>query len=151
MFSCCCVFFFKQKTAYEMRISDWSSDVCSSDLHRRFLRQRRRAKRGGDRREAGPSLHLVFPAAARFIARAYSPVTPIAFMPTTSSALNLRYPAAASPPTSAPSTPSALHAIASPTSVSTSASDVRPRPYSDRKNVVKGKSGAVRDTFGGCG
>src|SRR3546814_4604664 len=28
-------FFFKQKTAYEMRISDWSSDVCSSDLFRR--------------------------------------------------------------------------------------------------------------------
>src|SRR3546814_9646261 len=28
------VFFFKQKTAYEMRISDWSSDVCSSDLPR---------------------------------------------------------------------------------------------------------------------
>src|SRR3546814_3558499 len=27
-----CVFFFQQKTAYEMRISDWSSDVCSSDL-----------------------------------------------------------------------------------------------------------------------
>src|SRR3546814_14226182 len=26
-------FFFKQNTAYEMRISDWSSDVCSSDLH----------------------------------------------------------------------------------------------------------------------
>src|SRR3546814_4932591 len=33
------VFFFKQKTAYEMRISDWSSDVCSSDL---------RARRCGD-------------------------------------------------------------------------------------------------------
>src|SRR3546814_10373900 len=38
LFWCCCVseclsfFFFKQKTAYEMRISDWSSDVCSSDL-----------------------------------------------------------------------------------------------------------------------
>src|SRR3546814_20280654 len=30
-------FFFKQKTAYEMRISDWSSDVCSSDLFRRWL------------------------------------------------------------------------------------------------------------------
>src|SRR3546814_1638335 len=29
---CDCFFFFKQKTAYEMRISDWSSDVCSSDL-----------------------------------------------------------------------------------------------------------------------
>src|SRR3546814_2909276 len=40
MFDCCCdmlsqrlvCVFFKQKTAYEMRISDWSSDVCSSDL-----------------------------------------------------------------------------------------------------------------------
>src|SRR3546814_7857467 len=38
VFQCCSVviflffFFFKQKTAYEMRISDWSSDVCSSDL-----------------------------------------------------------------------------------------------------------------------
>src|SRR3546814_8757226 len=37
MVICLCVFFFgffffKQKTAYEMRISDWSSDVCSSDL-----------------------------------------------------------------------------------------------------------------------
>src|SRR3546814_19457115 len=34
-----CFFFFKQKTAYEMRISDWSSDVCSSDLvdHRRRI------------------------------------------------------------------------------------------------------------------
>src|SRR3546814_18823913 len=30
------VFFFKQKTAYEMRISDWSSDVCSSDLVERL-------------------------------------------------------------------------------------------------------------------
>src|SRR3546814_1830569 len=29
---CGVFFFFKQKTAYEMRISDWSSDVCSSDL-----------------------------------------------------------------------------------------------------------------------
>src|SRR3546814_9839909 len=29
---CVTFFFFKQKTAYEMRISDWSSDVCSSDL-----------------------------------------------------------------------------------------------------------------------
>src|SRR3546814_5983494 len=43
MFYCVCMlfvydflffFFFKQKTAYEMRISDWSSDVCSSDLFR---------------------------------------------------------------------------------------------------------------------
>src|SRR3546814_742035 len=32
IFICLYFFFFKQKTAYEMRISDWSSDVCSSDL-----------------------------------------------------------------------------------------------------------------------
>src|SRR3546814_6602544 len=31
----CFLFFFKQKTAYEMRISDWSSDVCSSDRPRK--------------------------------------------------------------------------------------------------------------------
>src|SRR3546814_1169232 len=42
------IFFFKQKTAYEMRISDWSSDVCSSDL--------RRARHGaGDVRERRPA------------------------------------------------------------------------------------------------
>src|SRR3546814_5063882 len=36
-------FFFKQKTAYDMRISDWSSDVCSSDLLSRPLSARGRA------------------------------------------------------------------------------------------------------------
>src|SRR3546814_3788651 len=38
-------FFFKQKTAYEMRISDWSSDVCSSDLEFLFLGERMNAER----------------------------------------------------------------------------------------------------------
>src|SRR3546814_6715637 len=37
VFIICVFFFFKQKTAYEMRISDWSSDVCSSDLLIRAL------------------------------------------------------------------------------------------------------------------
>src|SRR3546814_2522443 len=41
-------FFFKQKTAYEMRISDWSSDVCSSDLlvavHQQEVAARKRAR-----------------------------------------------------------------------------------------------------------
>src|SRR3546814_1213493 len=37
-------FFFKQKTAYEMRISDWSSDVCSSDLSQRELDAARRRR-----------------------------------------------------------------------------------------------------------
>src|SRR3546814_4678485 len=51
-------FFFKQKTAYEMRISDWSSDVCSSDLLRLDSpRPRRRAlqalRRGPEDRERG--------------------------------------------------------------------------------------------------
>src|SRR3546814_3475057 len=36
-------FFFKQKTAYEMRISDWSSDVCSSDLEYPYASQINRA------------------------------------------------------------------------------------------------------------
>src|SRR3546814_4316357 len=45
------VFFFKQKTAYEMRISDWSSDVCSSDL---FGQSRHHDGGGqGDRRVTG--------------------------------------------------------------------------------------------------
>src|SRR3546814_1830032 len=39
----CVFFFFKQKTAYEMRISDWSSDVCSSDL----LEETRRVENSG--------------------------------------------------------------------------------------------------------
>src|SRR3546814_5828714 len=39
-------FFFKQKTAYEMRISDWSSDVCSSDLTKGCLK---RGAPGSDR------------------------------------------------------------------------------------------------------
>src|SRR3546814_1264312 len=38
---CYFFFFFKQKTAYELRISDWSSDVCSSDLFQKFTLRRR--------------------------------------------------------------------------------------------------------------
>src|SRR3546814_3237699 len=58
-------FFFKQKTAYEMRISDWSSDVCSSDLRQRLpvLRlvvdhhlSRRRSRHPGTRRESAGRL-----------------------------------------------------------------------------------------------
>src|SRR3546814_6108134 len=52
-FSCfvCLVFFFKQKTAYEMRISDWSSDVCSSDLVPAAL----------PRPDAAPVMSMIFP------------------------------------------------------------------------------------------
>src|SRR3546814_1873588 len=44
-------FFFKQKTAYEMRISDWSSDVCSSDLHLVGKARAHRRRRGGCARD----------------------------------------------------------------------------------------------------
>src|SRR3546814_5548938 len=47
MFFCIIFFFFKQKTAYEMRISDWSSDVCSSDL-KGFALLRARNSRADD-------------------------------------------------------------------------------------------------------
>src|SRR3546814_1762861 len=55
--------FFKQKTAYEMRISDWSSDVCSSDLRAQLCRNashpgqgyRPRNQRSGRRPQAGPA------------------------------------------------------------------------------------------------
>src|SRR3546814_5980072 len=46
-------FFFKQKTAYEMRISDWSSDVCSSDLAECFQDVER-----AQRRAAGSRGHV---------------------------------------------------------------------------------------------
>src|SRR3546814_6626896 len=62
-------FFFKQKTAYEMRISDWSSDVCSSDLLAELTGQgaergrqpagasQQHLTRGGIRRCVGHVLH----------------------------------------------------------------------------------------------
>src|SRR3546814_5070446 len=43
-------FLFKQKTAYEMRISDWSSDVCSSDLNRAATLRAEAAQRRTDSR-----------------------------------------------------------------------------------------------------
>src|SRR3546814_4309681 len=55
-----CFFFFKQKTAYEMRISDWSSDVCSSDLRRErqiSLRDDRACPRPG-RNAPHPASHI---------------------------------------------------------------------------------------------
>src|SRR3546814_13980215 len=57
------LFCFKQKTAYEMRISDWSSDVCSSDLLHRLPRRDGRMRDDrpvSDQREIGrqdPALH----------------------------------------------------------------------------------------------
>src|SRR3546814_9499213 len=54
VFLLCLCFFFKQKTAYELRISDWSSDVCSSDLVRGVARRRRAHLAHARRRRADP-------------------------------------------------------------------------------------------------
>src|SRR3546814_5994538 len=51
-----CFFFFKQKTAYEMRISDWSSDVCSSDLDAVGVALLLRGRRGVQVTPAGRTL-----------------------------------------------------------------------------------------------
>src|SRR3546814_8213770 len=64
---CTCVlhelFFFKQKTAYEMRISGWSSDVCSSDLetspHMETIREERHAPRLSSDQGADDRRHVV--------------------------------------------------------------------------------------------
>src|SRR3546814_8718151 len=64
MFVC----YFKQKTAYEMRISDWSSDVCSSDLQGAADHRRAQDLQGADRRGHDGQCHaLLFgePGAAR--------------------------------------------------------------------------------------
>src|SRR3546814_2457302 len=51
-------FFFKQKTAYEMRISDWSSDVCSSDLLLEQSRELALRHAGLDHRIGEPLVYL---------------------------------------------------------------------------------------------
>src|SRR3546814_17203575 len=67
--------FFKQKTAYEMRISDWSSDVCSSDLTSPTAldpaldSQCRRGRSGAGRRGRSPDLHAFCVVLAEELAR----------------------------------------------------------------------------------
>src|SRR3546814_13977017 len=69
-------FFFKHKTAYEMRISDWSSDVCSSDLSPSASAAASRLDldvaalnrlMGGEGKTAGGILHYSFPRAERLM------------------------------------------------------------------------------------
>src|SRR3546814_2278762 len=70
------VFFFKQKTAYEMRISDWSSDVCSSDLLTLLLDinpeegLRRAQARGDENRFEQETLAFMHKVRDGFLARA---------------------------------------------------------------------------------
>src|SRR3546814_3929217 len=62
-------FFFKQKTAYDMRISDWSSDVCSSDLLFFQISERRGAR---EKRSLGSSFYDRSAATIRNIGRSSS-------------------------------------------------------------------------------
>src|SRR3546814_8837232 len=65
-----CVFFFKQKTAYEMRIRDWSSDVCSSDLAEAGIDVRGKfVGRRHDRLQRGAHISVAMRLAARQRAR----------------------------------------------------------------------------------
>src|SRR3546814_4657724 len=75
----CLFFFFKQKTAYEMRISDWSSDVCSSDLLTR------------DRLLVAHSRGQIV-AMSCFTVRKYSVVCPSELSKTSESLLTFSYP-----------------------------------------------------------
>src|SRR3546814_3303480 len=54
-----CAFLVKQKTAYEMRISDWSSDVCSSDLSGPAMAIRTRMQIDGKTDRLGPVVALI--------------------------------------------------------------------------------------------
>src|SRR3546814_2584114 len=73
---CLYFFFFKQKTAYEMRISDWSSDVCSSDLQTA-------------KRDLGTAAHAAVEAALRADLAGEARPTPIAALEPYIAALDL--------------------------------------------------------------
>src|SRR3546814_15290306 len=76
----CNLFFFKQKTAYEMRISDWSSDVCSSDLGR-FHHHHAQRQPGDDPVAAGEMAGLWFHARRLFgDQQAFGRDTPLQFL-----------------------------------------------------------------------
>src|SRR3546814_2635235 len=67
-------FFFKQKTAYEMRISDWSSDVCSSDLQQNACK-----KCQGKQAQVGQHIYS-FPYLESFRMACSSPLTVTLYM-----------------------------------------------------------------------
>src|SRR3546814_7385282 len=73
----CVVFFIKQKTAYEMRISDWSSDVCSSDLDAEAVHEATRE--AVERARAGGGPTLIEAKTYRFGEHAHSLAIPISY------------------------------------------------------------------------
>src|SRR3546814_10512715 len=73
------IFFFKQKTAYEMRISDWSSDACSSDLIVRQIGAAHRVRRQAGRRVGYPQLFDPRVAAMTVVRVGFGHDAPVAF------------------------------------------------------------------------
>src|SRR3546814_7057842 len=73
------IFFFKQKTAYEMRISDWSSDACSSDLIVRQIGAAHRVRRQAGRRVGYPQLFDPRVAAMTVVRVGFGHAAPVAF------------------------------------------------------------------------
>src|SRR3546814_8913720 len=67
-------FCFKQKTAYELRISDWSSDVCSSDLLSLHRRTEQWPDRAGKARKEGVGQERDWRTAQKILAHAPSPI-----------------------------------------------------------------------------
>src|SRR3546814_4872990 len=61
-------FFFKQKTAYDVRISDWSSDVCSSDLVYSLIHDDLPCMDDDDMRRGKPTVHRAFDEATAVLA-----------------------------------------------------------------------------------
>src|SRR3546814_14295049 len=129
-------FFFKQKTAYEMRISDWSSDVCSSDL--------RPAHRAGS--HAPPDLHARARSAAATAPERSRPVAVAVgarWRPARSAppvAVRRRPPPRASTPPPAPARAVRLAGICP---------GERRHGAAARKSVVYGKRVSVRVDLGG--
>src|SRR3546814_12869111 len=124
------VFFFKQKTAYEMRISDWSSDVCSSDLPlRHYPSNRCRDRRKPSRRIRSAASHLLHPGV-----RDATTEQSVLWLSTRLE----QHPTWLMPPADL----DAPRATRSSTSPPTSCA---------RKTLGTGKSGAVREDLGGGG
>src|SRR3546814_11329815 len=145
-------FFFKQKTAYEMRISDWSSDVCSSDLAEDRIEPDGTIDAGHDEHSFEHRLHRLQPATHRFGIAPDRQLTGEGFelflrrrhsLPSM-----LRFQAGASRvpiQRARPERPASARGAVRRAGSAAGRRCVR----ADRKSAVEGKSGAVRVDLGG--
>src|SRR3546814_11847917 len=139
---CFSFFFFKQKTAYEMRISDWSSDVCSSDLTARQCHRDHRIATAARTRRCAAAVPLA--------PRAHATLARLATCRRRATAIAQRLAGALGYPRTAAATrwrqPATRHAL--PQRIDGTRPPRRRTPPPDRKSVVEGKSEAVRVVSG---